>query len=187
MFQEALGVGEADDAQLSAQRVRRSGAFQHRDGAVGRDVDVMIGRLEHDRPAGAENRVARGRHELARVVEMQAAVAGVAFAARRLHRQVAATADGDVQRVFGLLERALGLIAVGAAILDVADAAVAAHEIVFVRARRQIFLEQGLIGLEACGVDVGDVVGNDVELPLQHRLPRKSDEKRVLHRWFSPG
>ena len=77
-------------------------------------------------------------------------------------------------------------IAKGAAVLDVADAAVAADEVVFVRARHQIFLEQRRVGLEAGGVDVRDVVGDDIELPFQHRLPRKSDEKRILHRWFSP-
>ncbi len=80
----------------------------------------------------------------------------------------------------------MGEIAEGAAVLDVADAAVAADEIVFVGARHQIFLEQRGIGLEARGVDVRNVVGDDVELPLEHRLPRKSDEKRILHRWFSP-
>jgi hypothetical protein len=77
-------------------------------------------------------------------------------------------------------------IAVGAAVLDVADAAVAADEVVFVRAGRQIFLKQRIVGLVARRVDVRDIVGDDIQLPLQRGLPRKSDEKRVLHRWFSP-
>ena len=73
-------------------------------------------------------------------------------------------------------------IVVGAAVEHVADGAVLADEVVFVRAGFQKFLKQRLVGLEAVGVDVRDVVGDDIHLPFQHHLPRKSDEKRVLHR-----
>jgi len=38
------------------------------------------------------------------------------------------------------------------------------------------------VGLEAGRVDVGDVVGNDVELALQRGLPRQSYDKCVVHR-----
>ena len=185
-FSSFCALGEADEPELAAERIRAAGAFQHGDGAVGRDVDVVVGRLEDDRAAGAEHRIACGGHELALVVELQAAVAGVALARGRLHHQEAAAVDRDVQRIFGLLGGALREIAKGAAVLDVADAAVASDEVVFVRARHQIFLKQRLVGLEAGGVDVRDVVGDDVQLPFQHGLPRKSDEKRILHRWFSP-
>ena len=74
----------------------------------------------------------------------------------------------------------------GGAVLHEGDAAVGVREIVFMRRRAQIFLEQRPVGLEAGRVDVGDVVGNDIHLPFQRHLPRKSDEKRILHRWFSP-
>jgi hypothetical protein len=93
---------------------------------------------------------------------------------------------GKIQRIFGLLQGALRKIAEGTAVLDEADAAVASHEIVFVRARGQKFLEQRTVVLVASRIDVRDVVGDDVELPFQDRLPRKSDEKRILHRSFSP-
>jgi hypothetical protein len=42
-------------------------------------------------------------HELALVVDLQRAVAGVALAARRLHHQEAVAVDRDVERVAGLL------------------------------------------------------------------------------------
>jgi len=146
----------------------------------------MVGRLKHDGAAGAENRIARGRHELTLVVEQHAAVTGIALAGRRLHHQKGGAVDGKIQRIFGLLGGALRKIAEGTAVLDEANAAVASHEVVFVRARLQKFLKQRVIGFVTRRVDVGDVVGDDVQLPFQYRLPRKSDQKRVLHRWFSP-
>jgi hypothetical protein len=186
LFQQFLRVGEVHQPELAADRIRPVVAFHHGDGAVGRDVDVMVGRLKHDGAAGAEYRIACNRDQLALVVDLQAAVAGIAFAARRLHHQKGGAVDGEIERILGLLARALGKVAEGAAVLDVADAAVAADEVVFVRARLQIFLEQRTVGLVARRVDVRDVVGNDIQLPFQRRLPRKSDEKRVLHRPFSP-
>ena len=125
LLQQLLRVGETDEPELAADRIRPAGALQHGDGAVGRDVDVVVGRLKHDRPAGAEHRIARDRHQLALVVELQAAVAGVALAGRRLHHQEAAAVDREIQRIFGLLGGALRKVAEGGAVLDIADAAVA--------------------------------------------------------------
>src|SRR6185503_11873946 len=79
-----------------------------------------------------------------------------------------------------------GEIVEGGAVLHEGDAAIGALKIVFMRGRAQIFLEQRPVGLEAGRVDVGNVVGNDIHLPFQRHLPRKSDEKHILHRWFSP-
>ena len=148
----------------------------------------LVGRLEHDRAGGAEHRIAGGGDELALIVDLQAAVAGVALAGRRLHHQEAVAVDRDVERVLGLLGRALREIVEGAAVLHVArrggrwptKLSSCAPEL-------QIFLEQRLVGLVAVGVDVRDVVGDDIHLPFQRHLPRKSDEKRILHRWFSPS
>ena len=148
-FSSFCASAKLTSAKLAADRIRPAAAFQHGDGAVGRDVDVVVGRLEHDRAAGAEHRIAGRGHELALVVELQVAVAGVALAGRRLHRQEAAAVDRDIERIVGLLGRALRQVAEGAAVLHVADAAVAADEIVFVRARLQIFLKQRLVGLVA--------------------------------------
>ena len=50
-------------------------------------------------------------------------------------------------------------------------------ELVRARDRHQMFLEHVAVGLEAGRVQVGDVVGDDVELALQRHLPRQSDEK----------
>jgi hypothetical protein len=60
----------------------------------------------------------------------------------------------------------------GRAVLHERDAAVGGREIVLVRVRGQIFLEQRPIGLVAVGVHVRDVVGNDIHLPFQHHLLR---------------
>ena len=35
----------------------------------------------------------------------------------------------------------------------------------------------------AIGIDVGDVVGDDVELAAERHLPRKPNEKGILHRY----
>ena len=56
---------------------------------------------------GAEHRIAGCGDELALRVDLERAVAGVALAARRLHREEALAVDGDVERVLGVLERAL--------------------------------------------------------------------------------
>ena len=117
---------------------------------------------------------------------MQAAVAGVALAGRRLHHQEGGAVDGNVERIFGLFHRALLEIAEGAAVLDEADAAIDADEVVLVGRRIQIFLKQRAVRLVACRVHVRDIVGDDIQLPLECRLPCKSDEKRILHRSFSP-
>ena len=47
-------------------------------------------------------------------VDLQRAVAGVALAARRLHHQEAVAVDGDVERIAGLLDRALAEVVPGA-------------------------------------------------------------------------
>ena len=44
------------------------------------------------------------------------------------------------------------------------------------------FLEHRAVGLEAGGVEVGDVVGDHVQLALQRDLARQSDQKCILHR-----
>ncbi len=74
----------------------------------------------------------------------------------------------------------------GRAVLHEADAPVVAGEFVVARARHQKFVEHRVVGLVAGGVDVGDVVGDDVELAPEHDLPRQSDEKSILHRYTPP-
>ena len=51
------------------------------------------------------------------------------------------------------------------------DISIAADEVVFVRDRHQVFLEQRAVGLVACRVDVGDVIGDDIHLSFQRQLP----------------
>ena len=133
---QLLRVGEPDQPQLAAHRVDPVGAFEHGDVAVGGDGDFLVGRLEHDRAGAAEHRKAGGVDELALVVDLQSAVAGVALAGRGLHHEEAGAVDRDVERVLGRLGRALREILEGAAVLHEADAAVAAGEIVFMRAAR---------------------------------------------------
>jgi len=50
-----------------------------------------------------------------------------------------------------------------------------------------MFLEDHTVGLEAGGVDIRDVVGDDVEFALKRDLPRQSDERTVLHRSKLPN
>ena len=110
-------------------------------------------------------------------VDLQRAVARVAFAARRLHGEEGVAADRDVERIAGLLHRALGEVEPGRAVLHEADAAVVAAKLVRARDRHQVFVEDDVVGLEAGGVQVRDVVRDDVELALKRDLPRQSDER----------
>ncbi len=121
---QLLRVCERDQPQLAAHRVDPVGAFDHGDVAVGGDGDVLVGRLEYDRAGGAEHRMARSVDELAQIVDLHCAVAGVALAGRGLHDEETTAVDRNIERVFGLLGGALREILVGAAVLHVADAAV---------------------------------------------------------------
>ena len=80
--------------------------------------------------------------------------------------------DRDIERILGRLSRTLREVVEGGAVLHEGDAAVGAGKIILMRAGPQEFLEQRAVGLVAGGVDVGDVVGDDIDLPLQHNLPR---------------
>src|SRR5262249_22792468 len=53
--------------------------------------------------------------------------------------------------------------------------------------RHEVFMEDIAVRLEPGGVQVGHVVGDDIELPLQRHLPRKADQETVLHRSCSPS
>ena len=94
-------VGKIDDLELAADRIRPRGAIQHGDGAVGRNADVMVGRLKHDRSAGAEHGIAGDGDKLALAVDLQTAVAGVTLAGGGLNREKAAAVDRDIQRIIG--------------------------------------------------------------------------------------
>ena len=101
---QLLRLGEGRRA--GACRARSStleAAVADADRAVGADRDVAVGRLQRDRAAVAEHLIAVGGDQLAGGVELQRAVAGVALAARRLHRQEAVAVDRDVERVAGVL------------------------------------------------------------------------------------
>jgi hypothetical protein len=93
---EFLRLCETDQPQLAADRVDAAHAFQHADAAIGIDGDFLVGRLEYDRAAGAEHRVAGRRHQLALRIDLQIAVAGVALAAGGLHDQKTLAVDCNV-------------------------------------------------------------------------------------------
>src|SRR5262249_18530782 len=124
--------------------------------------------------------------ELALAIDLQGAVAGVALALRRLHRQEGVAVDGHVERAAGLLDRALAEVVPGGAVEHEAQAAVGAGEAIRAGHRHEVFLEDVAVRLEPGGVQVGHIVGDDIELPLQRHLPRKADQETVLHRSCSP-
>src|SRR5580700_2867598 len=182
---QALRLIETDDLQLAALRVGGAGALAHGDDAVLADADVVVGGLERDRAAVAEHRIAFAGDELAGGVGRERAVSGIALAARRLHHEITFAVERDVERVAGVLDGARAEIDPGGAILHEADAPIAAGKLLIGRVRHQKFAERRLVGLEAGGVDIGDVVGDDVELVTERHLPRQADEKGILHR-YSP-
>src|SRR5580704_16700324 len=114
---QQLRLIEADDLQLAALRVGGAGTLAHGDDAVRADVDVVVGGLERDRAAVAEHLVAFAGDELAGGVGRERAVAGIALAARRLHRQIALAVERDVERIAGVLDGARAEIDPGGAIL----------------------------------------------------------------------
>ena len=107
----------------------------------------------------------------------EAPVAGVADPVGGLDLEEALPLDGEVVGVARLLQRAL---------LEVAGHAVVDHVLHRAEPRRLhrrqgIRLQHQVLDLEAGGVDVGQVVGGDVELALQRHLPRQSDVEGVVH------
>ena len=142
----------------------------------------MIGVLELDRTAVAHDPIAGAGHQLSLRVDLQRAVAGVALAARGLHHQKSVTVDGNIERIAGLADRPGVEIVPGGAVLDVAQPPVGSLEAAGVRDRHQKFFEDGAVGLVAGGVQIGDVVGDDLELAVERDLSRQSDQEGVLHR-----
>jgi hypothetical protein len=184
---QLLRIVERHQAELAAGGIRiETLALANLDRAVVGDGDVAVGGLKDDRPVVAEDLVAGQGHELADVVELQRAVAGVALAARGLHHQHAFAVDGEVQRAAGLLDRALAHVVPAHPILHQADASVRPRKRLGIAAALQKFGEHRAVRLKSGGVDVGDVVGDHVELALQRGLPRQANEKRILHRLTPP-
>ena len=142
----------------------------------------MVGLLEHDRAVIAEHGETARRHQLTLIVDLQAAVAGVAGPCRGLNFKKGIAVDGHVERILGRLDRAAGKVVHSRAVLHEGYPTIPAGEVVFMGRGAQIFLKQRPLGLEAGGVDIRDVVRDDVHLPTKRHLPRQSDEKHVLHR-----
>jgi len=110
---------------------------------------------------------------LAAVVQLKAAVAGKAFALRRIDHEVAVAAHRQVERIAGLIDRPLADIAPGG---DVAHEGEFLAQNAFAAAvADQVVDEHHLLGLEARCVHVGDVVGDDAHLPPQGGLARQCD------------
>ena len=78
-------------------------------------------------------------------------------------------------------DRALAHVVPGRAVLHEAEAAVARGELWPWRAGGREFREHRAVRLEAGGVHVGDIVGDEIELALKRGLPRQANEKSILH------
>src|SRR5258707_69180 len=170
---QLLGRIEAHQAQLSALRFGlRVAALGHGHHAVGRDRDIAVGRLQDDRSALAHHLRSVGGDELTLRVDLHRAVAGVSFAGGSLHDQESLAVDRDVEWVAGRLHGASTEVVPGPAIVDEAHLTVGRLEPVFACDRHQELLEHRIVRLEAGGVQVRDVVRDDVELAPENHLPR---------------
>jgi len=107
------------------------------------------------------------------------------LALRVLHHEECVFAERHIERISGVLDRAWSHVDPARAVLDVIDAPIAAAERLIAGAGHEVLPKHRVIGLEARGIDIGDIVGNDVELMGERHLPRQADEKRILHR-YSP-
>src|SRR5262249_36189038 len=179
LVRKQLRVIEADDADLAA--VSDLIAVLRRDRAVAGDENVGVVLVELDDAIGAADPISLAGDEFAVGVAGEGAVARVTLPARRVDDEEAVARNGNVKRAAGVLQRALREIGKRCAILHEGDAAIRQWEMIGARRRGKIFLEADALAFEAVGVEVGKIIGNDVELALQRYLPRQSDQKGVIH------
>ena len=172
-LRKPLRVGELHESDFSA--VGDLVAVQRRNRAVARDHDVGIVLVELDRTLSAANAIAFARHEFAGGAAREGAVPRVAFARRRIDDEETLAADRNVKRVAGLRQRSLREIGNRCAVLHEGHTAVGERKTIRACRRGKIFLELNALALEPVGVDVGEIVGDDVELALKRDLPRQSD------------
>ncbi len=196
---QAAVVHEAGELDLADLHRRRRSGLQHRDDAVGADGDRnRVGR----KGDGRRQRVAVGGDDLALAVLLEGAVAGVGGGAvGQLDLEEALALDGDVQRVAGLRQVALGEDALGRHRAH-AGAELQAGGNLRLRRAGGAGLAQGLVEqvlehrprpLEAVGADVGEVVRGDVELGLLGIEAGSGNPERADHdysfsnRWKPPS
>ena len=71
-LRQTLRIVEFDQLQPAANGIELGNdAFADGDGAFSRDLDVAVGRLEHDRAVGAQNDIAAGGDELTLPVDLE--------------------------------------------------------------------------------------------------------------------
>src|SRR6185312_15387620 len=95
---QQLRPGETRKLELAALRVGGVLALAHRDRAVDTDRDVAVARLKDDRAVLPDDLQPFRGDELALAVDLERAVARVAFAARGLHGEKRIAADRHVER-----------------------------------------------------------------------------------------
>ena len=117
--------------------------------------------------------------QLSRLVQPEMAVAGVAFAVLGLDDEIPGAADGHIQRVAGLLQGTGGGVAHGGDVAHEGDGL--SGNAVATLAARQVFDEHHLLGLEPRGVHVGQVVGDNVQVPAKGTLPGERNKRCIFH------
>src|SRR5690606_10596100 len=170
---KARGFNESSQLNLDDLLVlerRASQGHRHRTVATDRDRQGVVGNID-----GRLHRVAAGRHDLAVLIDLQAAVTRVAKGAvGQLDFQKALALNGNIQAVAGVLQVALSVNAFGGN---------RAHTGTDLQTRGQLvgrthlgagltqvlihqLFEHGASALEAGGTDVGQVVRDHIEVQL---------------------
>jgi hypothetical protein len=136
------------------RRLDAGGGQLQRAGHAGLDRALAVGRVAHQLRAGV-------RDDVAVLVDLELAVAGVERLAVLLHLEEAGAVDGEVQRIGGGRHAALGELL---GHRDQADADAAATATAGTQRRGVHVAELGARGLGTVGIGIGDVVADDVEV-----------------------
>ena len=143
----------------------------------------LLGVNDHFRATGIENGLTRLGDDPSRLVEAEVPVPGVALAFGGLNLEESGPVYGQVECRIGGSQCALAEVPREPGVDHEFDRLWAVR-----RTRRRLWFrpEEGLFGLEASGVCIGDVVRHDVQLALERHLAGKSDVKGVVHRLDAP-
>lgn len=101
-------------------------------------------------------------YELSPFIQFEPAVAGIAIALGRSNGKEAVTLDGDIQRIARTFKWTLAKITQRGDITDVGH--FRADRFMPTAASHEMFDKHHFLALEACGVHIGEVVGDDVQL-----------------------
>ncbi len=145
------------------------------------DMDLAVVGRDGDRAAVALHRIAVGGDELAGLVEAEMAVAGVAFAVRRLHHEETLAVDREIERAHWWCRDGPRK---GRAPTPVSCTKLRRWAPLWPSAGGTVTTYSWKVGSsrwKAGGGDVGEVVRDHIHRAIGRDLMRQTDEQRIIH------